>query len=209
MRSSKRGTLLAARPKDAPGTPPRRPPRWPTALLALFAVLATVSLAQGIVDVVLPTLRGERPFGFLFEMSSRYGPVFFGAYIFVHNLGLACLVPGYGFLAAWFEKRTANRALIGAILAGAVAFSLLTALTYIVRAPERFDLAVSVPLFLGEAASVLVMALLAARELRGFVPTRAYDWSLMTPFRRLRVPFVASAALLAVLAAFEAVVVLG
>lgn len=195
--------------RAAAAPPPRRPPRWPTALLALFAVLATLSLAQGFVDVVLPTLRGERPFGFLFEMTERHGPVFFAAYVFLHNLGLACLVPGYGFIAAWFEKRTANRTLIGVILAAAVVFSLLTAATYIVRAPERFDLRVSVPLFIGEAASVLVLALMAARELRGFVPTRVYDWSLVTPFRKLRAPFMASAAALAVLSAFEAVAVLG
>lgn len=189
--------------------PPRRPPRWPKAVLALFALLASVSLAQGIVDVVLPTLRGERPFGFLFRMTEAYGPWFFGAYVFVHNLGLACLVPGYGFIAAWFEKRTRNRTLIGVILAAAVVFSLLTALTYIVRAPERFDLLVAVPLFVGESASVLMLTLAAAMQLRGFVPTRAYAWSLVTPFRRLRTPFVVSAALLALLAAFEAVAVVG
>lgn len=197
--------------KDAPSPKSalRRAPRWPTAVLALFALLATLSLAQGVVDVVIPTLRGERPFGFLFGMSERFGPVFFGAYIFLHNLGLACVVPGYGFIAAWFEKRTRNRALIGVILASAVAFTLLTALTYIVRAPERFDLAVTVPLFLGEAASVLLVTVMAAMQLRGFVPTRSYGWSLVTPFRRLRAPFVVSATLLAFLAAFEAIVVLG
>jgi hypothetical protein len=178
-------------------------------MLALFAVLATVSLAQGFVDVVLPTIRGERPFGFLFEATRLYGPVFFGAYIFLHNLGLACLVPGYGFIAAWFEKRKANRTLIGVILAAAVVFSLLTAATYIVRAPERFDLAVAIPLFVGESAAVLFMAVAAARELRGFVPTRVYDWSLVAPFRRLRTPFAAAIVLLAALAAFEAVAVLG
>ena len=201
--------MAASFPPAPASRPSRRPPRWPTAMLALFAVLATVSLAQGFVDVVLPTLRGEAPFGFLFEASSRFGPAFFAAYIFVHNLGLACLVPGYGFLAAWFEKRTRNRTLIGVILAGAVVFSLLTALTYIVRAPERFDLAVAVPLFVGESASVLVLSVAAARELRGFVPTRVYDWSLVTPFRNLRAPFVAATVMLAALAAFEAAVVLG
>jgi hypothetical protein len=178
-------------------------------MLAIFAVLATVSLAQGVVDVVLPTVRGERLFGFLFEASEMYGPAFFGGYVFVHNLGLACLVPGYGFLAAWFEKRKANRTLIGLILAGAVVFSLLTALTYIVQAPERFDLRVAVPLFVGESVGVLLLSVAAARELRGFVPTRAYEWSLVTPFERLRGHFLASMMLLAVLAAAEAAAVLG
>lgn len=178
-------------------------------MLALFAVLATVSVLQGIVDVVVPTVRGERPFGFLFEASRLFGPWFFGAYVFLHNLGLACLVPGYGFVAAWFEKRKANRTLIGVILAVAVVFTLVTALAYIVRAPERFDLRVSIPLFLGESAAVLFLTVAAARELRGFVPTRVYEWSLIDPFRRLRTPFVAAVVLLAALAAVEAAAVLG
>lgn len=193
----------------SPAKETRRPPRWPTAWLALFAVLATLSLAQGFVDVVLPTLRGDRPFGFLFRATELFGPVFFAAYVFVHNLGLACLVPGYGFVAAWFEKRTRNRTLIGLILVGAVVAALGTAAVYVVRAPERFDMLVTLPLFVGESLAVLVLSVAAARELRGFVPTRVYDWALIAPIRKLRGPFVLSALLLAALALFEAMAVVG
>lgn len=178
-------------------------------MLALFAVLATLSVAQGIVDVVLPTIRGEEPFGFLFRAYAAFGPAFLWAYVFVHNLGLACLVPGFGFLAAPFERRTENRRIIGLLLAGAVVGSLLTALQYMLTARERFDLLYTLPLFVGEALAVLVLALAAARELKGFVPTRRYEWSLVAPFRRLRVPFLAATLLLAALGALEAAVLVG
>jgi hypothetical protein len=189
--------------------PARAPPRWPVALLWLFAAVATISLVQGIVDVVIPTFRHERPFGFLFGSTQAYGPAFFAAYVFVHNLGLACLVPGFGFAAARFERRTANRGLIGILLMGAVVCALGVAALYMARAPERFDLGVSIPLFLGEAVSVLVVGLAAALELRGFVPTRRYAWSLVRPFQNLYVPAVVSACLLALLAVVEARAVLG
>ncbi|HEX2021089.1 MAG TPA: hypothetical protein VHH36_00125, partial [Candidatus Thermoplasmatota archaeon] len=129
----------------AHGAPPRAAvvPRWPTAVLALCAVTATLSILQGVVDVVLPALQGEEPFGFLLRATEAYGPAFFIAYVFVHNLGLACLVPGFGFLAAWFERKTRNRTLIGVLLAGAVVASLLVALQYLLLAHDRFDLRIA------------------------------------------------------------------
>lgn len=186
----------------------RTPPLWPTVMLALFALLATLSLLQGIADLVIPTIMGEEPFGFLFGMTERYGPAFFVAYIFVHNLGLACLVPGYGFLAAYYERRTANRAIVGWLLAGAVLSTLLVAAQFIFSSPG-FHLATSLTLLVGEAAGVLALALAGALELRGFVPTRAYAWSLVKPFNALKVPFAYSAAVLLLLSLFEAWAVLG
>lgn len=186
-----------------------RPPRWPTAMLALFAILATVSLLQGWVDVVLPVVRGEPMFGFLFAMTERFGMPFFALYIFVHNLGLASLVPGYGFLAAWFERRTVNRFIIGILLAVAVLVSILVAANFVLGAHERFDLPFALALLVGEACGVLALAIAGARELRGFVPTPAYDWSLIQPFRNLRTPFLASAAVLAILSLVEAAAVSG
>lgn len=177
-------------------------------MLGVFAVLATLSVLQGFVDVLIPAVRGEDPFGFLFQATQRFGPWFFTAYIFVHNLGLACVVPGFGFVAAWFEKRTENRATIGLLLVGAVVASLLTAAAYLAQASARFDLAVSIPLLLGEALGVLVLALAAARELRGFVPTPRYEWSLVRPFRRLRLPLLASVLVLGALSLVEAYAVL-
>lgn len=187
----------------------RSPPRWPLAMLTLFALLALASLAQGVVDVVLPTIRQEPPFGLLFRETQRYGPAFFAVYIFVHNLGLACLVPGLGFLAARFERRKENRAIIGALLVGAVVAALVVAALYIARTPERFDLKVSIPLFFGEAAGVLALGVCAALQLRGFIPTRRLGWSLVAPFRTLVLPALVSAGLLALLAAVEARAVLG
>lgn len=183
-------------------------PSWPTVLLATLALLATISLAQGIVDVVLPTVSGEEPFGFLLDQTARLGPGFFIAYVFLHNLGLAALVPGYGFLAAYFERRTQNRALIGLLLAAAVVASLLVALEFLIQARERFDLARALVLFTVEASAVLAVAIPAARQLKGFVPTRRYDWSLVTPFRKLRAPLVYAATVLLLVSGVEAWMVL-
>lgn len=184
------------------------PPRWPTFMLGFFAVMATLSILQGIADVVIPVSRGERAFGFLFSMTERYGPGFFAAYIFAHNLGLACLVPGFGFLAAWYERRTVNRFLIGILLAGAVLASILVATHFIFTGPEAFDLPLATALLVGEACGVLALAVAAAQQLRGFVPTPAYQWSLVKPFRELRVPLGYSATLLLLLSVWEAYAVL-
>lgn len=188
---------------------PARPPQWPTVMLGFFAVLATVSLLQGWVDVVLPVFRGGPMFGFLFAMTERFGMPFFIGYIFVHNLGLASLVPGYGFLAAWFERRTVNRFVIGILLAAAVLVSVLVAANFVLGARERFDLPLALALLVGETCGVLALAIAGARELRGFVPTRAYQWALVTPFRNLRVPLGYSVILLLILSVWEAWAVLG
>lgn len=180
------------------------PPRWPIVALALFCILATLSLLQGIADIVLPAIRGEPPFQFLFGMTDRFGPTFLIAYVFVHNLGLACLVPGYGFLAAYFEKSARNRRLIGVLLFGAVLASLLVAMHLIATVPGRFHLPTTAALLVGEACGVLALALAAAQELKGFVPTRTYEWSLVTPYRRLRIPLAYSMTVLILLSLFEA-----
>lgn len=179
------------------------------AMLGIFALVALVSLVQGFLDVVIPTARGEAPFGLLFQESQRFGPVFFAAYIFVHNLGLATLVPGFGFVAARFERKPKNRGLIGILLVGAVVAALGVALLYILRAPDRFNLVVSSCLFAGESVAVLALGVTAALELRGFVPTRKLGWSLVKPFRTLVLPAIVSAALLALLAVVETRAVLG
>lgn len=185
------------------------PPVWPTLMLAFFAVTATVSILQGIVDVVLPAMNGEDPFTFLFDQTSRFGPAFFVGYVFLHNLGLACLVPGYGFLAAWFERKTANRFVIGILLAGAVAAALLVGMQFIFQASERFDLPTAMTIFFAEAAAVLAVAVPAAKELRGFIPTRTYEWSLVTPFRNLGVPLAYAVVTLAIVSGLEAWTILG
>ncbi|HVM45488.1 MAG TPA: hypothetical protein VM582_06090 [Candidatus Thermoplasmatota archaeon] len=186
----------------------RTPPRWPAVMLALFVALATVSILQGILDIVLPTLRGEPLFGFLYATTEAFGPWFFIAYIFVHNLGLACLVPGYGFLAARFERSKTNRFIVGLLLAGAVVASIVVAAHFVLTAPERFHLPTTMALLVGEACAVLALALAAAWQLKGFVPTRRYVWSLVAPFRKLAVPFAYSVTVLLGLSLFEAWAVL-
>ena len=156
--------------------------RW-SALLGLLAVVLVAKFADG-------------------------APVF-AVYIFLHNLGLACLVPGFGFVAVRFERKPANRKLIAALLAGSVVLALLVSAEYLVQANERFDLWFAIPLFLGEVVGVLVLAIPAARELRAMVPTRRYEWSLLEPLQRLTPAFLASTAILAVLSAIETKIVLG
>lgn len=180
------------------------PPMWPTFVMGGFATLATLSILQGVVDIFIPVIVGEPAFGFLFHMTERYGATFFVGYIFIHNLGLASIVPGYGFLAAWYEKRTLNRGLIGVLLAGAVLASLLVAGHFILTAPDRFDVPFASALLLCEACGVLALAYAGARQLWGFVPTPRYEWSLVTPFRQLAIPFAYSATLLLVTSLIEA-----
>lgn len=178
-------------------------------MLAIFTLLATLSLLQGIIDIVIPVLTGQPSFGMLYAMTERFGPGFFIAYVFVHNLGLACLVPGYGFAAAWFERRTVNRFIIGLLLAGSVVLSLLVAAHLVITTPEAFHLPSALALLAGEASAVLVLTIAAARELRGFVPTRAYAWSLVRPFAKLRLPLAYCVTALLLLSLYEAWAVLG
>lgn len=182
-------------------------PRWPERMLVVCGWLASVSILQGVVDVVIPALQGREPFALLYDMEAKFGPWFLALWVFMHNLGLACLVPGIGFLAARFERRTELRGHIGVLLAGAVILSLAFALQYILVARERFNLAFALPLYTAEAFVVLVTSVVAARELWGFVPTRAYGWSLISPFRRVGVTLAAAAIVLAALAVGEAAAV--
>lgn len=171
-------------------------------------MLATLSLVQGFVDVVLPSFRSEEPFRFLFATTEAWGPPFFIGYVFVHNLGLACLVPGYGFVAAWVEKRSRNRQLIAVLLAGSVIISLLVALQYILFAHNRFDLRLAIPLYVGEAVSVLTLTLASAAEVRAFRPLRQDGAEIERPFRNLGFVIATTASLLVLLATIEAWAVL-
>ena len=108
-----------------------------------------------------------------------------------------------GFRAPWFGRGRRARGPIGAILLVAVVVSLFVTAEYIVQEHQRFNLRLAVPLVIGETTAVLALAGLAYWELRDFVPTRTYSWSLITPLRRLRFPLIVSAALLMLLAVIE------
>jgi hypothetical protein len=182
-------------------------PRWPHWMLGAMATFGALSLAQGFVDVVIPALTGAEPFRFLMGWTDRLGYGFFAAYLFVHNFGLACVVPGFGFLASKYEAHTTNRERIGMILLGAVLVSLLVGLEYLLQAAWRFDLPFALTLFAVEALAVLLLAFPSARLMRGFVPTRTYSWALVTPFRRLRLPLVVCVVLLMATSLVETAVV--
>lgn len=178
-------------------------------LLGVLAAVATLSLAQGFVDVVLPAWTGQRPFGILFSLASRYGSLFLVGWIFIHNLGLACVVPGYGFMAGWWERDPRNRRHIGLLLAGAVFGTLILSGALMLRERDRFNLAFALPIFVAEALAVSFLAVAAAREVRAYVPTGERGWSLVTPMRRLGPPLVASVLLLGFLAAVEVRTIVG
>lgn len=182
-------------------------PSWPSWMLGAMVTLGALSVLQGIVDVVLPALFGQEPFGLLFALTERLGTPFFAAYLFVHNFGLACVVPGFGFLASRYERHVTNRERIGIILFAAVFVSLLVTLEYLLQAAWRFDLPFALALFTVEAGAVLLLAFPSARALKGFVPTPVYGWALVTPFRRLRRPLLASVAILLLAAVMETAVV--
>lgn len=171
-------------------------------MLGLFAGLALASILQGLLDVTLPGARGQEPFALLYSATSVLGPLFYFAYVLVHNLGLACIVPGFGFLAAWFERGALQRRVIGGLLVGGVASGLVLTLAALLRAADRFNFRVAIPLYIGEAVSVLLLAGLAARELARFDPQQGYG-----PIIALRWPLAVSAMLLALLAALETVFV--
>lgn len=183
-------------------------PRWPTAMLAMLACLGTLSLLQGVFDIAVPTVLGEQPFGLLFQATQTFGPAFFAVYVFLHNFGLACLVPGFGLVAVLLEKEKRNRKHIATLLSGAVILGLLVGLEFLVQASSRFDLVRVVPLFVAEALGVLILVIPAAREVRSLVPTRTYAWSLVTPMRKLATPLVLSCGVLALASAYETWLVL-
>lgn len=180
-------------------------PEPSTILLGVLAFFATESLLQGIVDVTLPFARHEEPFRFLFAQTQLWGPGFFFLYVFVHNLGLACMVPAYGVLGGWFERRRMNRLAIGALLFAAVLASLAMSLAWMLHDAERFDMGFAIPLYVAESAAVIVPAALGAREVARWEPAEG----LQRIMRETGWPFVVSAALLLLLAAVETVFVLG
>lgn len=168
-----------------------------------MATLAGLSVATGIMDVLVPVLRGEEPFTPLMRLVDHYGPGYLFIHILVHNLGLACLVPGVGLVAATFEKDKGKRVLAARILFVTVILSLFVAFQYLLQARERFDLTLVIPLLAVEAFAVSLLAWRGFLVVRAFVPTPRAGWSFVHPARELAPWFVASNIALAVAALVE------
>lgn len=187
----------------------RRPPRAPVVFLGVMLALGAACLATGVVDVLLPVLAGEEPFTVLQLLVEELGPAYLFFHIFVHNLGLACIVPGAGLLAARYEKSAKGRKLAALILLVAVVLALLIAIEYLIQARERFDLAIVAPLIMVEAFGVLALAWRGYRVVSTFRPTPKIGWSLVHPARELAPWFAGSAIVLALAALVEVGVIAG
>ncbi|MHB8605933.1 MAG: hypothetical protein ACYDCK_11830 [Thermoplasmatota archaeon] len=186
----------------------RRPPRRATVFTAILLGLALASLATGILDVALPVLQGEPPFSSLFATVSYLGYPYLFLHIFVHNFGLACLVPGVGLAGASLERTQQRRVLIAIILLGAVILGLLAAVEYILES-GRFDLPVALALLALESLGVLTLAFAGYRVVRDHKPTPRIGWSLVHPSLELAPYFLASGALLAATAYAETLYIAG
>lgn len=174
-----------------------------------LGALATLSLFQGVVDIALPLSRGETPFGFTFGLMHKLGPGILFLSILVHNLGLAGLLPGLGFLAAMLEPNPRARRLIAPILLLALLLSMGTAVSAIFAGPGDFDLRFSLPLFLAEATAVLAVAFVSYGEFRRFLPRAPGRRDVARAFEAVAVPVFVSALGLIVLAVLETLVILG
>lgn len=82
----------------------------------LMFFLFVLSLITGIYDVLLPVLAGARPFYHLTKFLDIFGYVYLYLHIYIHNLGLACLVPSIGLIAIFYERKPRFRPVIPNIL---------------------------------------------------------------------------------------------
>lgn len=171
--------------------------------------LGIVSLLQGVVDVGLPMSRGETPFAFTFALMERLGPGVLFLSILVHNLGLAGLLPGVGFLAAMLEPNARMRAWIPRILFAALLVSMASAFTFMFVGSGHFDLRFSLPLFLAEATAVVGVALMAYDQFSRFHERPAPVPHIAAAFEAIMPAFFAAALGLIALATLETLTLLG
>jgi len=181
---------------------PRKRPRLPVAFHAAMLVLAVLGLLTGIVDVAIPFLTGGAPFSLLFALTEAFGPGYLLAHIVVHNLGLACVVPGIAFLAMAKEKDRDLRRAIPWILFFAVALSVVSGVHYLFDA-GLYKGPSMLPVIVLEVGAVLGLALAGFLAYRDFVPTPAIGWSLVVPTRRLVPVFALASASLLLAGALE------
>lgn len=182
-----------------------------TAALAFHLVmfeLAVLSIVTSLLDVAWPVFTGEPLFGRLFALADGLGYGYLWAHIILHNLGMACIVPGFAALAMSKERDRRSRRAIPGILLVAVVLSLVSSLQFLateqlVRSPMTIFIA------LLEVEAVLVLAVAGYFIYRDFVPTRELKWSLLHPARKLWPYFAVAYVSIAVAASLEVLVVVG
>lgn len=184
----------------------RKAPWEPLFFAGLLLFLALIGLATGILDIAIPTLNGEPIFSNLEAAVARWGFLYLFFHVFLHNLGLACIVPGIGLLAAHLEPNPRLRRAIGPILALAVALSLGVAATWVVRSGAYVNETVLL-IFGLEAAGVILLTAVGLRALSGYVPTPTAGWSLHHPTHRLAPYLVVTSIIIGMAAFIEAVYV--
>jgi hypothetical protein len=96
----------------------------------VMMALLVLSVVTGIYDVLLPALAGARPFYHLAKFLDAFGYFYLYLHIYVHNLGLACLLPAVGLMAMYYEKKTQFRPLILNVLAFTSLIALYSGLIY-------------------------------------------------------------------------------
>jgi len=171
----------------------------------LLFVLATVGLATSVVDVAIPALTGRPPFGLLLAHTDRHGPAYFAAHVFLHNLGIAALVPGLAFFAMRLERDARARRLIPSLLLAASVVAVGAGVARVATDPRLLALPLTGPLLALEAQAVLALAFAGHAEARRHEPGGALGESLAPSARRLALPFLLATGTLAVAAWIETI----
>lgn len=161
-------------------------------MVGLLAASSLFAILSGLLDIAYPSLTGQPRFMDLYLLAARFGPAYLFFHIFLHNFGMAAIVPGVGIVASSFEADRRRRRWIAWILAGAVVVSLGSAAELILlKGWEQMTLVV--PLLFAESSAVLLLTYAGLRALRSFVPTPNPQWAWFQPARELT-PYIAISA---------------
>lgn len=166
----------------------RGPPLVPAVVVCALLTLSLWAIASGLLDLVVPRLADAQDFEGVQRAANLAGPAGLGAYVLLHNLGLAALVPGVGLVACALEPSPRRRRLVAAILLAAVVVSLLVATELVIRR-GYWRLPIVLPLLVLESAAVLMVAIASYRALASYVPTPRPEWSWIIPLHKIAAYF--------------------
>lgn len=175
-------------------------------VVVTLGALAALSLAQGVLDVGLPLARGEAPFGFTLGLGDAQGPGALYLAILAHNLGLAGLLPGLGFLLAMRERHPGLRRAIPPILLVALVVALGNAFALLLAAggPGGASGPFRLALYLAEATAILGVASLSQQAFHRRFARRTPDATAVAgALRDVGGPVFAAAIGLTILAGLE------